>query len=118
MFRKGLLLAMQWSLLLGLGLDAAALAQGEEGKAEDSEKKKEKKKKKDLPLKAERSIEFSTDEATWISLDPAESTQTLSASSKNTGETQNVFFRLTLPTGTASINEHGATITIVAVAPP
>lgn len=77
MIQRGLLFALQWGLLLGLGLGTPALAHSQEDKAEDAEKKKKGEKKKDLPLKAERRIEFSTDEATWISLDASPDGKTI-----------------------------------------
>ncbi len=35
----------------------------------------------------------------------------------NEGENQNIYFKLTMPTSTSSHNQHGATVTIVAIAP-
>ncbi len=57
------------ALALGAGL-ATARALADETQAAKEEKKDEKKdEKKGLPLKPERKIEFTTDEATWASLD-------------------------------------------------
>ena len=60
-------------LILALSVAApAAMSQegGGEGKKEEkTEEKKDKKKKKDLPLEPTRTVEFTTDEATWLSLD-------------------------------------------------
>ena len=52
----------------------------------------------------------------WTTFDPANFAFTLSGS-KNAGETQNVFFKLMMPTGTTSLNEHGASVTIIAIPP-
>ncbi|MEE8539693.1 MAG: hypothetical protein V3S54_07745, partial [Woeseiaceae bacterium] len=68
-------------LLLGMTLPTVAgLAQEpdqEKDQAKAEEKKDKKKKKKDLPLEPTRKIEFTTDEATWLSLDLSPDGQTI-----------------------------------------
>ncbi|MEE8257569.1 MAG: amidohydrolase, partial [Acidobacteriota bacterium] len=67
------------ALLLIVCVSMPAFSQEQEKKAEDKkdEKKEEKKKKKDLPLEPTRKIEFTTDEATWLSLDVSPDGQTI-----------------------------------------
>ncbi len=60
--------------------------------------------------------EFSADGSTWTTFTSAGTLFTLASAVAETA-TQDVFFRLTMPTSTASANEHGATVTIVAVTP-
>ena len=58
--------------LIGMGtLASVGAAQGSSDQEKKEEKKDDKKKeeKKALPLKAERKIEFTADEGTWLSLD-------------------------------------------------
>ncbi len=73
-----------WTVLLlawlALSLSVAGLAQEpdqEKDQAKAEEKKDKKKKKKDLPLEPTRKIEFTTDEATWLSLDLSPDGQTI-----------------------------------------
>ncbi len=75
-----------WTVLLlawlALSLSVAGLAQEpdqekDQAKAEEKKDKKKKKKKKDLPLEPTRKIEFTTDEATWLSLDLSPDGQTI-----------------------------------------
>src|SRR5204863_2697788 len=54
-------------VLAGVGLTGAVPQEQEKAKSED--KKKSGEKKRALPLKATRKVEFTTDEATWLSLD-------------------------------------------------
>jgi len=56
------------ALLLTLGLGVPPL-NAQEPKQEEKKEAKMDEKKKGLPLKAERAVEFTTDEGTWISLD-------------------------------------------------
>lgn len=63
------------SLLLLLPAAAAGKDQPKKAAAADSSEKKEE--KKDLPLTPTRTIEFTTDEGTWISLDVAPDGQSL-----------------------------------------
>ncbi|MCI0403875.1 MAG: amidohydrolase family protein [Acidobacteria bacterium] len=68
-----------WRTLLVL-LVAAALATGVAAAQEKTEKKEEAKKeekKEGLPLKPERTVEFTTDEGTWLSLDVSPDGQTI-----------------------------------------
>ena len=60
--------------------------------------------------------EFSTDGSTWATFTTADALFTLANGVAETAST-NIFFRLTMPTSTASASEHGATVTIVAVVP-
>ena len=67
---RGLVLLM----LLTLGTAAeSALASPQDGKAKTPDKPEDKTQKKDegLPLKTTRKISFTTDEGTWVSLDPS-----------------------------------------------
>ena len=57
-----LLPVMLLGVLVGVAEPAAAVLQSEESKEGEKEKR-------DLPLEPERTIEFTTDEATWLSLD-------------------------------------------------
>jgi Tol biopolymer transport system component len=58
--------------------DGAAPAQAKQAEPKKDEKKEEKKEeKKCLALKSERTIEFTTDEATWLSLDVSPDSSTL-----------------------------------------
>ncbi|KKL93152.1 hypothetical protein LCGC14_1877570, partial [marine sediment metagenome] len=61
--------------------------------------------------------EFSTDGIVWEPFTAADPTTFPLDTNVGEGETRNVYFRLTMPTSTSSSNEHGATITVVAVAP-
>jgi serine protease AprX len=61
--------------------------------------------------------EFSTNGSTWTKF-TATNTLVSLAPGLSSGDTQNVFFRLTLPSSSSSSSEHGATATIVAVPLP
>ena len=61
--------------------------------------------------------EFSTNGTLWTAFTAPDTLFTLAAGVA-TSDTQNVFFRLTIPTDSASVAEHSASVTIVAVAPP
>ncbi len=57
-------------LIAGFQLGAGARAAWNSQEAAQAEKtKKDDKKKRDLPLETTRKVEFTTDEATWLSLD-------------------------------------------------
>ena len=60
--------------------------------------------------------EFSTDGSSWTPFTAADTLFTL-ANAVAEGATQDIFFRLTMPTTTLSSNPHNATVTLVAVAP-
>src|SRR5215475_13650183 len=62
--------------LLLLLMPLAVLAQEDKKDADKKEDKKEKK-EEELPLKAEKKIEFTTDEGTWMSLDISPDGKTL-----------------------------------------
>ncbi len=68
-----------WAGLLALLLALAALAAPALAQEKDETRKEEKKeeKKEPLPLEPTRTIEFTTDEGTWLSLDVAPDGQTL-----------------------------------------
>ena len=61
--------------------------------------------------------EFSTNGTTWT---PFSSDNMLFPLATNVaqGATQDIFFRLTMPTDTSSVKEHGVSVTLVAVEPP
>lgn len=61
--------------------------------------------------------EFSTDGSTWTKFTAANTLVSLALGLSN-GATQNVFFRLTMPSGSSASGEQGATVTIVAVPAP
>lgn len=58
-------------------LPVAGQAAQEAAKSEEGSKEKKEKKEEGLPLKPERTIEFSTEEGTWLSLDVAPDGETL-----------------------------------------
>ncbi len=61
---------MTWLVvLLALVVGGAGIAQERQEKEEVKSEAKKEKKKEGLPLKPERTIEFTTDEGTWLSLD-------------------------------------------------
>ena len=60
--------------------------------------------------------DFSTDGTTWIIFSSANMLFTL-ATNVAQGTTQDIFFRLTMPTDTSSVKEHGVSVTLVAVEP-
>ncbi len=61
---------MSWLVvLLALVVGGAGIAQERQEKEEVKSEAKKEKKKEGLPLKPERTIEFTTDEGTWLSLD-------------------------------------------------
>ncbi|MDA1096828.1 MAG: PQQ-dependent sugar dehydrogenase, partial [Chloroflexi bacterium] len=62
--------------------------------------------------------EFSPDGMTWTTFMTPSTLYPLSTASLATGETQDVYFRLTLPTDSASSLQHGTSVTVVTVAPP
>ncbi|HMB92506.1 MAG TPA: hypothetical protein VKP65_16755, partial [Rhodothermales bacterium] len=67
-----LLLAM-----LLLGLPAATFAQADSTRTDTTEVKKDKKKDESLPLEPARTVSFSTDEGSWISLDVSPDGETI-----------------------------------------
>ena len=74
------LAALHVALVQGGGTVAASAQSKEQSKddAKEKEKKEEPKKKaQGLPLKPDRTIEFSTDEGTWLSLDVAPDGKTI-----------------------------------------
>ena len=60
--------------------------------------------------------EYSKDESIWSIFETADTLYSLS-SNLETGETQHIYFRLTMPDATASSNEYGSTVRVVATAP-
>ena len=74
---------LRWFLLvtLAVAVPRAAFAAGAPAQEKKAEEKKEEKKKDEkkegLPLKPERKVEFSTDEATWLSLDVSQDGKTI-----------------------------------------
>jgi Tol biopolymer transport system component len=67
--KKNLIFAIVAILLVSSSAFSNGYLQEKPEPAADSVKTKKKEKKKDLPLKAEREINFSTDESSWMSLD-------------------------------------------------
>ena len=66
-----------WLVLLALALTAGAGIAQENGESKDEAKEKKEKKKEGLPLQPTRTIEFTTDEGTWLSLDVSPDGRTL-----------------------------------------